>query len=539
MGSFLLNNIFGNSFILKLDSTGKFIWANQTGQSSRSFVWGKSIAADLSGNVYASGYFFGTVDFDPGPAVYNLGTVTNTAANVGLYILKLNPSGSFVWAKLIAGTGSMALRSFQMDGSTISIDVTGNIYATGSFSGTVDFDPGAGVHNLTAAGNADIFVSKLDGSGDLIWAKQMTGTKSGYSNSMKLDTKGNIYTAGAFSGLVDFDAGTGVYNVTSSGSSTNIFINKMAQCTSNNTSSVIKVSTCSNYTWNCKEYTATGVYTQTFLSGAGCDSIVTLDLIIDRTNLVSIVDVTACGNYLWQGRTLTNSGVYTDTLVTANGCDSIVTLQLTVKEKSFTTLEQTICQGEHYEGHTTSGNYTDTLIAANGCDSLRTLQLTVLPKPAPDLGVDKALCSGDSVNLSPGEFSSYLWSDGTTQRSVVIRNPGLYSVEVMNSCGSARDEIMITEKNCDIYFPSAFTPNNDGKNDIFKILGGNNLADFRLIVYDRWGQKVFETFDFAKGWDGNFEGRLKSSGVFVWYCEFKEAGSAGKTKLKGTVTLVR
>jgi gliding motility-associated-like protein len=162
-----------------------------------------------------------------------------------------------------------------------------------------------------------------------------------------------------------------------------------------------------------------------------------------------------------------------------------------------------------------------------------------LTKPAPNLGLDRGLCLGDSLTLSPGEFDSYLWWDGSTRSNVTIRDQGLYSVEVTNSCGSARDEVIITEKTCDIYFPSAFTPNNDGKNDLFRILGGNNLTDFRLVVYDRWGQKVFESFDSAKGWNGSFGGRQQSSGTFVWYCEFKEPNKSGKTKLKGTVTLVR
>jgi gliding motility-associated-like protein len=109
----------------------------------------------------------------------------------------------------------------------------------------------------------------------------------------------------------------------------------------------------------------------------------------------------------------------------------------------------------------------------------------------------------------------------------------------MDNCGSARDEILITSKPCDIYFPSAFTPNNDGKNDLFKMLGGNNLKDFHLVVYDRWGKKVFESFDYAKGWNGSLNGKLQASGTFVWYCEFKQGGSATRTNLKGTVTLVR
>ena len=119
-------------------------------------------------------------------------------------------------------------------------------------------------------------------------------------------------------------------------------------------------------------------------------------------------------------------------------------------------------------GYIVDGTYVDTLIAANGCDSIRTLHLTVSPRLAPDLGIDKNLCSGDSVLLYPGQFTNYSWQDGSTQSHITVKQSGLYSVTVMDNCGSARDEIMVTEANCDIYFPSAFTPNNDGKNDMLK-----------------------------------------------------------------------
>src|SRR4029079_9322637 len=222
-----------------------------------------------------------------------------------------------------------------------------------------------------------VFVSKLDLSGNFVWVKQMAATNLCYSSSLAIDKTGNVYTTGAFSGTVDFDPGPGVYNLTSSGTSTNIFINKMTHCTADNAPAVIKASACSSYKWNCQDYTASGIYTQTFINAGGCDSIVTLDLTIQNSNLLTTVNATACGSYIWKGQTLTSSGVYKDTIAT-NGCDSIVTLQLEIRPIPFSTVNKTICQGQSFEGHTTSGIYNDTLIAANGCDSIRKLQLTVL-----------------------------------------------------------------------------------------------------------------------------------------------------------------
>ena len=108
------------------------------------------------------GFFYGTVHSDPGPGVFNLSTISNTVSNANIFVSKLNAAGNFAWAKQIGGNGSMVVSSLFLDGSSISLDATGSVFTTGTFSGSVDFDPGGTVFNLNAAGNGDIFVSKLD-----------------------------------------------------------------------------------------------------------------------------------------------------------------------------------------------------------------------------------------------------------------------------------------------------------------------------------------------------------------------------------------
>ena len=90
---------------------------------------------------------------------------------------------------------------------------------------------------------------------------------------------------------------------------------------------------------------------------------------------------------------------------------------------------------------------------------------------------------------------------------------------------------------CQYSFPTAFTPNNDGKNDRFKILNAFNLKKFSLSIYNRYGQKVFETNDYSIGWDGIYQGLPGDTGVYVWYCSFEEAGV--QSKIKGTTVLLR
>jgi len=199
-------SISGNIFVQKLDTAGNYVWAKQMGGSG--FCYGNSVALDASSNVYTIGNFDGTADFDPGA-----GTATLTSAG-GLYdifISKLDASGNYVWARRMGGT--------DIDvGNSIAVDASENVYTTGFFKLTVDFDPGGGIANLTAAGAQDVYIQKLDVSGNFVWVKQMGGIALDYGNSITLDASNNVYTVGIFSDVVDFDPNAGTVNLTSDGS---------------------------------------------------------------------------------------------------------------------------------------------------------------------------------------------------------------------------------------------------------------------------------------------------------------------------------
>ncbi|MCT7956699.1 Ig-like domain-containing protein [Laspinema palackyanum] len=202
-----------DGFISKLDASGNFLWAKQLGGVNNDYNY--SISVDSSGNVYTTGSFQGTADFNPGAATFNL----TSAGGSDAFISKLDASGNFLWAKQLGG-GS------DDNSYSLSLDSSGNVYTTGTFQGTVDFDPGAGTANLTSAGGADGFISKLDASGNFLWAKQLGGGSDDNSYSLSLDSSGNVYTSGDFQGTADFDPNTGTANLTSAGS-TDIFISKL------------------------------------------------------------------------------------------------------------------------------------------------------------------------------------------------------------------------------------------------------------------------------------------------------------------------
>ena len=148
-----------------------FKWAKQMGGTGAD-AGGSSVTVDAAGNVYTTGGFGGTADFDPGPGTYNL----TSAGTYDMFISKLDSSGNFIWAKQLGGTGADAA------GASIAVDADGNVYTTGGFVGTADFDPGPGVFTLSAIGNFRTkasFVLKLDADGNFIWAKQTGGGTEG------------------------------------------------------------------------------------------------------------------------------------------------------------------------------------------------------------------------------------------------------------------------------------------------------------------------------------------------------------------------
>ncbi|HWB28116.1 MAG TPA: gliding motility-associated C-terminal domain-containing protein [Chitinophagaceae bacterium] len=251
------------------------------------------------------------------------------------------------------------------------------------------------------------------------------------------------------------------------------------------------------------------------------------------------VDATTCEGkpYMFGGQALQYAGTYYHSFTTPTGCDSVVKLNLSVITNT-TTIDTAICEGSNYFGHVKTGTYTDSYTSSLGCDSTRTVHLTVYSNPRPHIEQDSILCSGDSLVISPGTFLSYLWQDGSTLDHYVVTQPGLYTVTVTSACGALKSAVYVNEVSCSyILFPSAFTPNRDGNNDYFKVLTHYTLGNFTLAVYNRFGQKVFETRDAAKGWDGYFNNMLQPQGTYVWLCSYTKGGQAYTNK--GTVVLLR
>lgn len=208
---FTLFGMYSNAQAPTLD------WAGQI--ESSEYAYGEAITTDANGNVYTVGYFEGTGDFDP-----SAGTSNQTATNETAFIQKLNADGDLVWTKFISGTSSVRA-------ADIALDTSGNIHVTGSFKGTVDFDPGAGTATAvsTSATTYDPFVLRLDANGDFLWSRvPLTGTENIEAFSIVVDTNGYSYITGYYRGEMIYNIFLNPYWTISNGNS-DVFFMKLDQ----------------------------------------------------------------------------------------------------------------------------------------------------------------------------------------------------------------------------------------------------------------------------------------------------------------------
>jgi gliding motility-associated-like protein len=177
---------------------------------------------------------------------------------------------------------------------------------------------------------------------------------------------------------------------------------------------------------------------------------------------------------------------------------------------------------------------------AAGCTAEATFTLLNRSDYSISLGADTTICNGQQVVLNPGNHSSYSWQDGSTSPTYTVTTTGVYWVTTTDSrvC-TASDTVRITVDCSDLYFPTAFTPDGDGKNDGFGPLG--NLAavrEYQLRIFNRWGQLIFQSANPAQRWNGRLQGSQPATGAFVWVASYRLPGQP-LLQRKGTFTLIR
>ena len=560
----MTSNGSADAYVLKLDAIGNYVWSGHFGNNPGQFAYG--IAADATNDIYVTGGFYGTTDFDPGPAIYNMST---TGFNSNIYVLKWSAAGNFIWA------GNMGNSSGGDWGAAIKTDAAGNPVITGTYFGTVDFDPGAGTFNLNAAGsNGDIFVVKLTSlTGAFMFAGSMGGTGLDQPYGLALNDAGAIYVTGLYSLTADFDPGATVFNLTASGPG-DVFI--------------VELDASGNFLWaygfggtdndfarglntGGSDVYVSGVfaYTPDFDPGVPVYNLSSFSNSADAfllklrfcTPVQNSVNYSLCpGDSVFAGGAYQYTpGVYYDYYTAAGGCDSIVatTVQFTFILNLGNDLSG--CEGQSFllDANVPSGMYlwstgasTQTIsvttagtywvnVTYNGCVQQDTIHVIFQPLPFISLGNDTAICTTSSVTLDAGAgFISYLWTDGSTLQTLTLNGSigqGVYVIGILVTDSSGcpnTDEVFVTIvlctgiNNLPAYdLPSAVNPN--PADDFTIIESSQNIQ--QVILYDIAGKILVE-----QKYDANKTSVKLSLEPFtggIYYLQVKSNGSLRTGKL--------
>jgi len=221
-------------------------------------------------------------------------------------------------------------------------------------------------------------------------------------------------------------------------------------------------------------------------------------------------------------------------------CKNIVV----INQPSDLYIDTILCYGTPwYAGgvwQTQPGIYLDTIHVGGSCDSIIHTNLSFKPEIPVSLGKDTILCDGPPIILQTEVTSAmYQWQDGTDDSTYTVSAPGNYWVIVKKDGCTASDSIHISTCVSPLWFPNVFTPNGDGTNETFHPVG-KGVVMFSILIFDRWGMKVFESNSIEPGWDGRNNGEMCSDGVYMFIATYEMDESSGeKYHAKGSVTVLR
>ncbi|GEM_PF-5757204 len=162
-------------------------------------------------------------------------------------------------------------------------------------------------------------------------------------------------------------------------------------------------------------------------------------------------------------------------------------------------------------------------VIENGCASRDSIYINEQKIPSVELGDDILRCQGKSVRVSVGDADGYvLWSNGSSEPSIVVDEDGLFTVEVNNTCGSDFDTISVTSEECfcTVYLPNTITPNDDEHNQYFKPSFDCAIYNYSMQVYNRWGQLIFESKDPNEHWDATMDGKQVQDAIYTFRLQY-------------------
>lgn len=378
-----------STFIHKLDLDGNFIWVKTFDiDGYDGYNQNLALALDAESNVYSLGVFSGTQDFNPSSDSLLLSSIGPYDNN---YILKLDSLGEFIWAKSFGGTGLNAT-------SDLVIDSSNDLYISGTFSDSIDVDPGESSCTIFSDTLTQAYVLKLNDAGLFESVLTFNSSLDVEIQSLSTDSDKNLYLAGRHRGILDYDPSSTILNSAYSNVSRINFFAKMdstqnfvwAKSVEGNSLSGGKFIIPDEET---NAVYASGYYYDTLNFSAVIDTGIFVsegssDMFLMKFNECTPVHgyhtVTACDSFMWIDSvvyTSNNQSVAHILPHAANGCDSIVHLDLSIVNSSSSIDVRAACDSLVWidgQTYTSSNNTaTHTLINSQGCDSIITLQLSI------------------------------------------------------------------------------------------------------------------------------------------------------------------
>jgi len=183
-------------------------------------------------------------------------------------------------------------------------------------------------------------------------------------------------------------------------------------------------------------------------------------------------------------------------------------------------------------------------VTSSGCTSLDTAMVTIYPLPVIDLPRENTFCSdnGNFVIIDAGKGDRFIWSTGDTAETIKLNYSGIFSVQKISKMGCvATGETRVIDA-CppQLHISNAFSPNLDGANDAYNVYS-EHVGKFQMLIFNRWGEIIFESKDKGLFWDGSYRGEPMPIGVYPWIITYEGDSEAykGPYKKEGSVTVIR
>jgi len=517
-----------NMYLAKYDSSGKVLWATAGKMpDTLSSAIANSVAVDAVGDVYVTGSFIDTVNFGVIRLTEQSG-LTKPPGDTSLgdfYITKYDANGNVLWAQKALQASSAC----SGKGVSVAADAAGNAYVAGNYIDTLTF----GTFKLTGTGR--MFLAKYDANGNVLWAKQDAGISTGDSlTSVAIDAAGNAYITGVFKGTLNF----GAFSNTTTASFGDVFLVKydangnVVWATSANgglfgifpfTGSSVAVDGADNIY-------VTGCFIKTMTFGA-----YSLNASPDNYGTY-LVKYNSKGNVIWAESGGGNCLGY------SLACD---------------TLKRGGCYMVMSNSYNSTPNQTDKINFGADTFSLNTSgSATVLMRldSAGHVSCGSILSEGDeddgdAVGVDPSGRYVYMGGDldDTTifSKDTLVHGGDYAFIARWLTCGDTIQSNQLQQQkqpidsltSCVYYIPNAFSPNGDNHNDK-EYVYSDCINTMDLNIYDRWGNKVFESTNIKYGWDGTYKGLAMNTGSFAYYltATFQDGATINK---KGNIALVR